>query len=143
MADEIIDGGTASSDFSTTDGGIDYRLPLGKVRLLITDVAPDPADWLFTDDQLDAFLELNDGSVLRTAAQALVVIATSENLLGKKIRTQSGTSTDGPAVSAELRALAGTYEARADTADAAAAEGFFDVVPFGSYCKPEGAEWRL
>lgn len=140
MAD--IDGGTPSTDFSTTDGAIDYALPLGKVRLLITDVSDIEADRLFTDAQLDAFLELNDDNVWRTAAKALVVIATSELLISKVIRTQDKT-TDGAKVSAELRALAATYEAKADAVDDAAVEGFFDVVPLGCCTKPEGAEWRL
>lgn len=138
----VIDGGTPTTDFSTTDGVIDYTLPLGKVRLLITDVSDLEADRLFTDAQLDAFLELNDGNVWRTAAKALVVIAASELLISKVIRTQDKT-TDGAKVSAELRALAATYEAQADGADAAASEGFFEVVEFGYPSKPEGAEWRL
>lgn len=134
------DGGTPSSDFSTTEGVIDYTLPLGKVRLLITDIDADPANWLFTDDQLDAFLEMRGGNVYRTAAQALLVMAASETLISKKIRTQD-LSTDGPAVSAELRALA---KVLTDTADATeTAEGsFFEVVPFGDWPSPEGAEYR-
>jgi hypothetical protein len=136
------DGGTPASDFSTTDGVIDYTLPLGKVRLLILDTAEAPADRLFSEEQLDAFLELNDGNVRRTAAQALLVISLSEALLSKKIRTQD-LSTDGPAVAAELRAQAKVLTDKADADDAAAVESFFDVVPFGGPCKPEGAEWRL
>ena len=139
----VIDGGTPDTEFSTVDGAIDYTSPLGQIRLLITDVSDVEADRLFTDAQLNVFYQLRGENVNRAAAKALMVIATSETLLGKKIRTQSGTSTDGPAVSAELRALAATYEAEADNADAAAAEGFFDVVPFCGGSKPEGAEWRL
>lgn len=135
------DGGTPTTDFSTNDGEIDYSLPLGKVRLLITDVSDVVADRLFTDDQLDAFLDLRGGDVHRTAAQALRVIAASEVLTSKVIRTQAGTSTDGAKVSAELRALAQTYEDQADAATASASS-FFDVVPFSDPFKPEGAEWR-
>lgn len=136
------DGGTPSSDFSTTDGVIDYKLPLGRVRLLITDIADAPADRIFTDDQLDAFLDMAGGSVKRTAARALNTIAASEVLLGKKIRTQD-LSTDGPAVAAELRAQAAVLAGEADVEDAAASESFFAVEPFGYAVKPEGAEWRL
>ncbi|MEO5317599.1 hypothetical protein PV761_03260 [Arthrobacter sp. CC3] len=134
------DGGTPDSDFSTTDGAIDYTLPLGKVRLLILDTADAPADRLFSEDQLDAFLDLNDGNVRRTAAQALLVIALSEALLSKKIRTQD-LSTDGPTVAAELRAQAKALTDKAD-ADDAAAGSYFEVVPF---CDPftEGVEYRL
>jgi hypothetical protein len=134
------DGGTPESDFSTTDGVIDYALPLGRVRLLITDTAALEADWLFTDDQLDAFLDMNAGNVYRTAAQALLVMAASETLVSKKIRTQD-LSTDGPAVSAELRALARVLTDKADAADSA--EGWFDVVGFEPDTYLEGAEYRL
>lgn len=134
-----VDGGTPTTDFSTTEGVIDYTLPLGKVRLLITDVSDITADRLFTDAQLDAFLDLCGGNVWRTAAKALVVIAASELMVSKVIRTQDKT-TDGAKVSAELRALAATYEAKADADDAAADVGFFEVVPFGSTTTAEGVE---
>jgi len=134
------DGGTPDSDFSTTDGVIDYTLPLGKVRLLITDVSDVPADRIFTDDQLDAFLELCGGNVHRTAAQALLVMAASETLVSKKIRTQD-LSTDGPAVSAELRALAKVLTDKADGQDAMDGS-YFELVPFSDPFKPEGAEYR-
>lgn len=142
MTSPVYDGGTPESDFSTTDGAIDYTLPLGQVRLLITDVAADPADRIFTDPQLDAFYTLCGENVNRTAAKALLVIAASEVLVSKKIRTQD-LSTDGPAVSAELRALAAQLTAEADAADAAAEGGFFEVVPLGYPSRCEGEEWRL
>ena len=134
------DGGTPASEFSTTDGTIDYTTPGGQVRLLITDTAPDQADWLFTEDQLSAFLNMHADNVYRAASQALRVIAASEVLVGKVIRTQAGTSTDGAKVSAELRALAAEFDAQANAGDSAVVEGFFDVVPFSPYSGPEGAE---
>ncbi|MGN7250055.1 hypothetical protein [Arthrobacter sp. SAFR-014] len=143
MADEIIDGGDADTEFSTIDGVIDYTSPLGQIRLLITDVSDVPAERLFTDAQLNVFYQLRGENVNRAAARALTVIAASEVLVGKVIRNQAGQSTDGAKVSAELRALAATYEAEADGADAAASGGFFEVVPLYGSAKPEGAEWRL
>ena len=138
------DGGTPASDFSTTDGVIDYTLPLGKVRLLITDTSDVVADRLFNDDQLDAFLELGDGNVHRTAAQALRVIAASEVLVGKVIRTQAGTSTDGAKVSAELRALAAEYDTQAGLDDAASEDAsLFEIVPLYASIFPEGVERGL
>lgn len=105
------------------------------VRLLITDTGTG-TDQLFTDDQINAFLGMYDDNVNRAAAKALLVIAASEVLVSKKIRTQD-LSTDGPAVSAELRALAAALQAEADD------EGsFFEIIP-NAYVKPEGAEWRL
>lgn len=141
MTEPILDGGAPDSEFSTTDGVIDYATPAGQVRLYITDTDDNPAKRLFTDPQLTVFLNRNGDNVYRAAAQALRVIAASEVLVGKVIRTQAGTSTDGAKVSAELRALADSYDAQA-SADGADVEGFFDVVPFGGDCKPEGAEWR-
>jgi hypothetical protein len=131
-------GGGAGAEFSTTDGVIDYTLPLGKVRLLILDTAELPGDRLFSDTQLDAFLDMNGQSVRRTAAQALLTVAMSEALLSKKIRTQDLT-TDGPAVAAELRAQAAVLAGQADAEDAAAQESFFEIVP-GSSDYAEAAE---
>ncbi|HEY9356495.1 MAG TPA: hypothetical protein VIQ52_09350 [Arthrobacter sp.] len=120
---------------------IDYTDPTGQIRLLITDVAEDPAEQLFSDVQLGAFLAMRGDNVNRAAANALRVMAASEVLISKVIRTQDR-STDGAKVSAELRALAQTYEDEADAADAAAAESFFEIVPLYPPAKPEGVEYR-
>lgn len=134
------DGGTPSSEFSTTDGVIDYSTLAGQVRLYITDTDDTPADRLFSDDQLTVFLNRNGDNVYRAAAQALRVIAASEVLTSKVIRTQDR-ATDGAKVSAELRALADQYDAQANADDAASATGFFEIVSPG-WPKPEGAEMR-
>lgn len=120
---------------------IDYTDPIGQVRLLITDIAEDPAEQLFSDVQLGAFLAMRGDNVNRAAARALVVMAASEVLISKVIRTQDR-STDGAKVSAELRALAATYEAEADGADSAAADSVFEIVPMYAPAKPEGVEYR-
>jgi hypothetical protein len=142
MTEPIYDGGTPDSEFSTTEGVIDYSTAAGKVRLYITDTDDTPANRLFTDDQLTVFLNMNGDNIYRASAQALRVMAASEVMVSKVIRTQAGTSTDGAKVSAELRALAAEYDAQANAEDSAAVEGFFDVIPFGDPGKPEGAEWR-
>lgn len=120
---------------------IDYTDPVGQVRLLITDVSEDPDGQLFSDVQIGAFLAMRRDNVNRAAAKALVVMAASEVMVSKVIRTQDR-STDGAKVSAELRALAATYEAEADGADAAASASFFEVEPLYAPAKPEGAEYR-
>lgn len=74
------------------------------VRLLIADT--DSANQLLTDGQLDQLLLL-EGAVKLAAAQALDIIASSEALVQKKIRTLD-LQTDGPAVAASLRAHATT-----------------------------------
>lgn len=107
------------------------------VRLNITDTGP---DYLFTDDQLNAWLTQYRGSINRTTYRALITIATSEVLVSKKIRTQD-LSTDGPAVADSLLKLAGTYKAEADDEDAAAGS-FFEIVPAHGHHHHEGEEYR-
>jgi hypothetical protein len=82
---------------------IDYDTPVGRVRLLIADV--DESDLLLTNDQIEAYLSIENDRVKRAAALALEAIASSEVLRSKKIRTLD-LQTDGPAVAAELRAQA-------------------------------------
>jgi hypothetical protein len=81
---------------------LDPATDLGRVRLLVPDL--DEAALLFTDAQLAALLDM-EGSVKLAAAQALDVVASSEAMVSKVIKTQD-LSTDGAKVSAELRARA-------------------------------------
>lgn len=111
---------------------IDYATPAGQVRLLIADVNID--DPLFSPPEIVAFLTLAGDNVKRAAARALDVIAVSETLVSKKIRTQDLT-TDGPAVAKALREQAQALRDEA-TADDEAAAAFFDVVP-----GPGGGGW--
>lgn len=117
----------------------DPATPAGMVRLLIDDTGLDP---VFTDPEIAAFLNLNGGSELRAAAQALLMIAGSEARLAKKITSQD-LQTDGPAVAAELRAQAQALRAQADADDAASVDaGVFEVVeyPYGQAPAPELTE---
>ena len=95
-----------------------------RVRLLAADTGAEP---LFADDQIEAFLSLNGGSERLAAAEVLETIALSELLVAKKIRTQD-LSSDGPAVSAELRALAAGLRRRASELGEDASENVFDVI---------------
>lgn len=91
----------------------DYATAVGQVRLLIPDVEEldnlaDPtatAAFLFSDPQIQAFLSLYGNNVKKAAAQAKLVLATSESLINKVIRTSDYT-TDGAKLGAELRAQA-------------------------------------
>lgn len=103
---------------------------VGQVRLLISDTATDPSEQLLSDYQIEELLGLVDGSVFLAAAQCLEIIATSETLVSKKIRTQD-LQTDGPAVAALLRSQAAMYR---DQADDGVFEVFdFDPCPNGTY----------
>ncbi len=100
-----------------------YATAIGQVRLLIPDTEQldnlaDPnadASYLFNDSQIQAFLSLYADNVKRAAAQAKLVLATSEALINKVIRTADYT-TDGAKLGAELRAQAKALqdEARED-----------------------------
>lgn len=118
------------------------------IRLVRRTVADTDAK-LFTDeDVLDVLaMYAADGDTYRVklaAADLLDQIAVSEVLLSKKLTTQD-LSTDGPAVSAELRAharrLRGEVEAEKALVDPDA--GFFHVIPGGMPARLEGEEWRL
>jgi hypothetical protein len=102
------------------------------VRLLIPDT--DTANQLLRDDQLQALADLEGGNLRLTAAQALDVIASSEVMVGKVIRSQD-LATDGAKVSTELRARATSLREQAAAAldDADDDGGGFAVVDFDPY----------
>lgn len=92
----------------------------GKVRLLIADTRSDlPGSPIFQDDEIDAFLWLEDDSVKRAAALAAETIAFNEALVQKKIVLLGGhVETDGPATAAALRASAAEWRRQEDEAPA-------------------------
>lgn len=80
--------------------------PLDQVRLLIGDTdLNEPGNWIFQDEEVIAFLAMEDGAVKLAAAQALDTMASQEAMILKAIRLLD-LSTDGPKVAAELRARA-------------------------------------
>ena len=115
----------------------DYSTVIGQIRLLIPDVEQldnlaDPAadaSYLFNDDQIQAFASLYSNNVKRAAAQAKLVLATSEALINKVIRTSDYT-TDGAKLGAELRAQAKQLQDEADKDDLADSyDSSFIIVP--------------
>jgi len=93
----------------------DPTTDLGKVRLLCTDSVP--ANEIFSDDDITAFMDLESDNVRRSAALALETIASSEVLVQKRIRLLELT-TDGPAESAELLKRAAMLRTQADDVEA-------------------------
>ena len=89
----------------------DYSTVIGQIRLLIPDTEQlanlsDPtADsaYIFDDHQIQAFATMYGDNVKRAAAQAKLVLATSEALINKVISTYDY-KTDGAKLGAELRA---------------------------------------
>lgn len=103
------------------DFNYDVSTDAGKVRLIITDT--DPANVMFQDAEIEAFLTLKGGSILLAAAQALDTIASSEALILKKVRLLDVT-TDGPAVAKALRDHANSLREQAQVEDV---EGAWDI----------------
>ena len=99
----------------------------GKVRLLLNDV--DPADQVFTDAEIDAFLALEGGNIKKAAAQAIDTNADNEALASKVLRSQD-LSTDGAKLADALRRRAAELRRQADEEDD---EGFFDIVELDAY----------
>ena len=115
----------------------DYATAIGQVRLLIPDTEQldnpaDPtadAEYIFDDHQIQAFLSLYTNSVKRAAAQAKLVLATSETLISKVIRTDD-LQTDGAKLGAELRAQAKELQEQAEKEELYDSYEDFKIVDF-------------
>lgn len=85
-------------------------LPLkDQVRLLISDTGgADGESFIFSDQEIEQFLELRKENPHLAAALALLTIAGNEAQVSKRISFLE-LSTDGPAVARELRELAMQY----------------------------------
>lgn len=107
----------------------DYSTAIGQVRLLIPDTEQlgDVPAYLFSDPQIQALLALYSNNVKRAAAQAKLVLATSEALINKVIKTYDY-QTDGAKLGAELRAQAAELKAEADRDDLDDSSDTFTIV---------------
>lgn len=107
----------------------DYTTAIGQVRLLVPDTEQlgDVPSYIFSDGQIQAFLTLYSNNVKRAAAQAKLVLATSEALINKVIRTND-LATDGAKLAAELRAQAQLLMSEADKDDAEDSYDSFSIV---------------
>ena len=85
------------------------------VRLLTGDKAVN--DYIFTDDEMESFLELSNGNVYHAAADALDAIAANAAYT-LKVLTILDVTTNGQATAEAIRASAAALRAKAD-ADAA------------------------
>lgn len=114
----------------------DYSTPLGQVRALIPDIdqlenQTDPTalpEYIFSDNVLNAYLAIYSGNIKRAAAQAKLVLATSEALISKVIKTYDF-STDGAKLGAELRAQAKMLQEEADKDDMVDTYETFIIAP--------------
>jgi hypothetical protein len=114
-----------------------YATTLGQVRLLIPDTEQldNPADpsataqYIFSDPQIQAFLSMSNNSIKRAAAEAKMVLAASEALISKVIRTDD-LQTDGAKLGAELRAQARELRAQAVEEETYDSYEEFEIVDF-------------
>jgi hypothetical protein len=117
---------------------VDYtNQDVAYVRRLIGDDYDDDRQTFSDTDISDTITR--ETSLKYAAASLLEQWAVSQVLISRKIRTQD-LSTDGPAVSAELRALADRLRAQADQADDDSQDAVF-VEPYVPHCdRPYAAE---
>ena len=129
--------------FSCYNSGMEN---IEQVRLLIPDLVKldDPRDlsaapeYLFTDDQLQGYLDIEKDNVKRAAARAILAIATTEALILKVITTDDK-ATDGAKLGAELRAQAKQLRDEA-IEDERLVDTTFVYVPFNGI--PVDHAWR-
>ena len=101
----------------------DVSTSVGKVRMLIPDRVEENA--VFTDEEIDAYLSMNDSNVRRAAAEMLETIASDEAMTLKVISTLDLT-TNGASTSASILERAKLLRQNADDDDAAEEGGMFD-----------------
>lgn len=113
----------------------DYSTVVGQIRLLIPDTdqldnlqdLTAAADYIFDDEQLQALASVYGNNIKRAAAQAKLILATSEALINKVIKT-ADYATDGAKLGAELRAQAKQLQDEAREDDLAESGDSFIVV---------------
>jgi hypothetical protein len=101
----------------------DPTTDLGKVRMLIPDRVEETL--IFQDEEIEAYLSMNDSNFRRAAAEALETIASDEALTLKVITTLD-LSTNGASLSSALLERAKVLRAQADRADDTDEGGSFD-----------------
>lgn len=101
----------------------DPTTDVGKVRMLIPDRVEENA--VFSDEEIAAYLEMNESNVRRAAAEALETIASDEAMTLKVISTLDLT-TNGASTSAAILERAKILRQQAAEADAGEEGGMFD-----------------
>lgn len=103
--------------YTTPAGPVDPLTEVGQIRLLISDVGGDDGEsFIFNEDEVQAFLNLEPSHLYRAAALALRTLASNEALVQKRIKYLE-LETDGPATAKALLEAAKGLEERADKAE--------------------------
>lgn len=100
----------------------DVTTDVGKVRALTRDTRG-PTTYFFEDAEIEFYLDLNDDSVRRAAAEMLDVWASDEAMVTKAV-TLLDIATNGPAVAKSLREHANRLRDLADKAELEDDAGF-------------------
>lgn len=115
--------------------------PVGQIRVLIPDLVTADrtvnTDYMFSDDELDAFLSIYADSVRRAAAAVLDTIATNEVLTYRTIRTDD-LQVDVTKGAELLRRRAQALRDEADALDDNEATDSFEIVFADGGFVPEG-----
>lgn len=115
--------------------------PRDLVRFLVNDVRlADVTGNVFTDPEIDGYLDLEGGNVKRAAAQAIDTIADNEALASKVLKDHTLT-TDGAKVADALRKRAASLRAQAAEEDEDAGFYFGVVDILDDDCHPELTQW--
>lgn len=107
--------------------------PVAKVRLLIAQVAD--SESIFTDEQLEGYLEIYSGNIFRAAASAIRAIAIDEALM-RDVKTDDLQVT-GSSTARVLREIADKLDAQADKDEVTDSNDFFEIVYPSQYPVPE------
>lgn len=132
---------------TTPNLAVDFTTGIGKLRALIPDVervpnpnAPtDTADYIFNDNHLEAFLDLNSDNTYLAAADACEALGTSEGYIAKVIKTED-LQTDGAKLMGQFLLRAKQLRRRAASDIFDEAQNGFDIIPY-VIPKPNRAYW--
>lgn len=124
----------------------DFASAVGRVRKYVPDLRllEDPQDptatpaYMWSDAEIESFLEDEGGNVKRAAAYILIATANNENLVLKKLVTED-LQTDGPSVAKAMLSTAQELLKRAD-AEEALEDETFTIVDYQP--RPSLIDWR-
>ena len=107
-------------------GVFDPSTTIGRTRLLAQDT--DAQNWIFYDNEIQAFLDMSYQAPMLAAAKALRVIAANQVYRLKAIKLL-GLQTNAHLAGAELRAIADDLEQRYENGDdgSGSMAGVFDI----------------
>lgn len=97
------------------------------VRLLIPDI--DISNQIFSDSQIEGYLQLANDNVKRAAAYAIRAVANDEALLFKVIKTDDQ-SINAASVARALLATAQQYTNEADREEEDSSESYFEIIDY-------------